>query len=217
MLFRSIKELENISTCNVSATQRKPEAQLRFSQYEMGVNDITLQDVSTELGSFRPQTSTETKYKTDNEEYDITIKDKNLYEKQQEKKDYQEPQRTLEDLRALQVNNSNNAPIELRKFANINLRSGAATINRINQDNQITIRYRFQNDVNEAKQLLETARTEIDDVVHGNDIPSGVAVEIIHEEQETDEFSFLILATIALIFMILASVFESVTDRKSVV
>ncbi|MGL5681842.1 MAG: efflux RND transporter permease subunit [Marinifilaceae bacterium] len=211
LLAYRIKELENISTCNVSATQRKPEAQLRFNQYDMGVNDVTLQNVSSELASFRPQTTTETKYKTDNEEYDITIKDKNLYDKQQEKKDYEEPQRTLDDLRALQVDNSNNAPIELRKFANINLRSGSATINRINQDNQITIRYRFQNDVNEAKQLLETARAEIDDVVHGNDIPSGIAVEIIHEEQETDEFTFLILATFALIFMILASVFESIT------
>ncbi len=41
---------------------------------------------------------------------------------------------------------------------------------------------------------------------------AGVAVEVIHDETDTSEFSFLILAAFALIYMILASVFESFTS-----
>lgn len=211
LLSYRLEELENITYSHVSAAQRKPEAQLVFDQYEMEVNNISLLDITSELASFRPQNATSIKYKTNNEEYDITVKDKLLYNKQQQNKNYEEPKRTLDDLRALQVNNSNNAPVELRKFTSINLHSGTGSIHRINQDNQITIRYRFQDDINKSKQLLENARLEVDDLVNNSDIPSSLAVEVIHEEQETDEFTFLILATFALIFMILASVFESIT------
>ena len=40
---------------------------------------------------------------------------------------------------------------------------------------------------------------------------SGVAIEVIHEEDQFGDFKFLILAAFLLIFMILAMVFESVT------
>lgn len=211
LLSYQIEDLENVTYAYISAAQPKPEAQLEFNQYDMGVNDIYLQNITTELTSFRPQNATSIKYKTDNEEYDITIKDKVLYDKQKKQKNYEEPQRTLEELRILNVNNSKNVPVELRKFADINLRRGMATIHRINQDNQITIRYRFEDDVNKSKQLLESARLEIDELVDNIKIPSGIIVDVIHEEQDTSEFTFLILATFVLIFMILAAVFESIT------
>ncbi len=40
-------------------------------------------------------------------------------------------------------------------------------------------------------------------------LPSGVAVEVVHEEDEYSEFYFLIGTAFILIFMILASVYES--------
>jgi len=54
--------------------------------------------------------------------------------------------------------------------------------------------YRFNSDVNESKNILEAARTEIDELVQNTDIPTGIAVEVVHEEDETREFTFLILA-----------------------
>ncbi len=71
--------------------------------------------------------------------------------------------------------------------------------------------YRFNSDVNESKNILEAARTEIDELVQNTDIPTGIAVEVVHEEDETSEFTFLILAAFVIIYMILASVFESLT------
>lgn len=111
----------------------------------------------------------------------------------------------------MQVTNTNNSLTELRSFSNINLTRGQGNINRVNQDEEITVNYRFNSDVNESKNILEAARTEIDELVQNTDIPTGIAVEVVHEEDETSEFTFLILAAFVIIYMILASVFESLT------
>ncbi len=204
-----LEELENISSASVSATQGKPESRIMFDQYLMGIYDITPTNVVGELSNFAPQNTTSIKYKAGNQEYDIIIKDKQLVEK--EKEEEQQPQRTLEDLRNLNVTNQNSSLVELRSFSKINLTRGQGNINRVNQDKEVVINYRFSSDVNESKKLLESARTEIDELVQGSDIPAGIAIEVVHEENETDEFTFLILAAFLIIYMILAAVFESLS------
>ena len=59
--------------------------------------------------------------------------------------------------------------------------------------------------------MLDAAREEIDDLVANIELPPGIAVEVVHEETELDEFYFLITAAFILIYMILASVFESLS------
>jgi len=61
----------------------------------------------------------------------------------------------------------------------------------------------------ESNELLNGARTEVDQLVSSIVIPAGVAVEVIHDETDLSDFYFLILASVLLIYMILASVFES--------
>ena len=63
----------------------------------------------------------------------------------------------------------------------------------------------------ESKDLLEAYRLEIDDVIGSYKLPAGVAIEVIHEEDQFQEFYFLAGAAFILIFMILASVFESLS------
>lgn len=90
----------------------------------------------------------------------------------------------------MQVTNTNNSLTELRSFSNINLTRGQGNINRVNQDKEITVNYRFNSDVNESKNILEAARTEIDELVQNTDIPTGIAVEVVHEEDETSDSLF---------------------------
>ena len=73
----------------------------------------------------------------------------------------------------MQVTNTNNSLTELRSFSNINLTRGQGNINRVNQDKEITVNYRFNSDVNESKNILEAARTEIDELVQNTDIPTA--------------------------------------------
>ena len=81
----------------------------------------------------------------------------------------------------------------------------------MNQDKQIELFYSFSRDVEESKDLLEGYRSDIDQLVSSYNLPSGVAVEVFHEEDMFADFKFLLLAAFILIFMILASVFESLT------
>lgn len=209
LLKYQLEELDNISYSSVSSSRGKPEARILFDQYLMGIYDVTPNNVADELDNFAPQNTTSIKYKAGDEEYDIIIKDKELTELQEE--EGEEPVRNLEDLRNLEVSNANNAITDLRSFSSINLGRGQGNIIRINQDKEITVTYRFNSDVNESKNILEAARLEVDELVQSTDIPTGVAVEVVHEENETDEFTFLILAAFVIIYMILASVFESIT------
>lgn len=209
LLEYQLEELDNINNASISYSRGKPEARIIFDQYLMGIRDITPNHVVNELNNFAPQNATSITYKAGDEEYDIIIKDKALAEKKEE--EGEEPVRNLEDLRHLEVSNDNNGINELRSFSKINLGRGQGNINRVNQDKEITINYRFNSEVNEAKDILESARLEVDELVQNTDIPTGVAIEVIHEENETEEFTFLILAAFLIIYMILASVFESLT------
>lgn len=203
-----LQDLENINYAWVSSSRGKPEARVQFDGYLMGIYDVTPSNVVTELTNFAPENTMQIKYKEGDEEYDIIIKDKSYAEASDDEK---KSVRNLEDLRNLDVTNDNGSLVELRSFSTINLTSGQGEINRVNQDKTIEVSYRFISDVNESKEFLETARREIDELVQRVDIPSGVAVEVIHEEDTTSDFAFLILAAFVVIYMILASVFESLS------
>ncbi len=203
-----LQDLENINYAWVSSSRGKPEARVQFDGYLMGIYDVTPSNVVTELTNFAPENTTQIKYKAGDEEYDIIIKDKSYAEAAEEDK---KPVRNLEDLRNLDVTNDKGSLVDLRSFSTINLTSGQGEINRVNQDKTIEVSYRFISDVNESKEFLETARREIDELVQKVDIPSGLAVEVVHEEDTTSDFSFLILAAFIIIYMILASVFESLS------
>ena len=86
---------------------------------------------------------------------------------------------------------------------------GMSRFNRVNQEKQIDVTYSFVSDAEQSKDLLEAYRLEIDDIVANYKLPPGVAVEVVHEENQFNEFYFLIGAAFILIIMILASVFES--------
>ncbi|GHV66757.1 hypothetical protein FACS1894199_10840 [Bacteroidia bacterium] len=204
-----LRELSNISNARISSSRNIPESRIQFDQYLMGIYDVTPTNVVTELNNFAPENTTQIKYKAGDDEYDIIIKDKDFVERAEEDK---RKQRTLDELRTLEVTNQNNSLIELTNFAKINLTRGKGNINRVNQAKEIRVNYSFSSEINESKSFLESARAEIDDLVQAVDVPSGVALEVIHEEEDVmEEFTFLILAAFVIIFMILASVFESLS------
>ena len=97
----------------------------------------------------------------------------------------------------------------MQDFAQLVYARGLAGINRVNQEKQIEITYSLIDEAQQSNDLLASYRYEIDELIASYNFPSGVAAEVIHEEDDLGEFKFLILAAIILIFMILASVFES--------
>ncbi len=199
-----IDELESIRRVSVNVSNNQPEIHLFFDQVLMTEYGITLNAISTELGSFSREFSSGMTFKQGTDEYDIIIKE-NTDTIQGES------DKTIEDLRALPVYDQSGGTHALQTIADIVYADGLRRINRVDQEKQIEINYSFISEAEDSKDLLEAYRLEIDDIVAAYNLPSGVAVEVIHEEDELAEFKFLILAAFILIYMILASVFESFT------
>ena len=120
-------------------------------------------------------------------------------------------QKTIDDLEAVQIMNTSGGLHNLRDVATVNKGFGRSRITRVNQDKQLEVQYGFLRSVMGSKTLLEGYRADIDQLIANYNLPAGVAIEVVHEEDQFADFKFLIIAAFLLIFMILAMVFESLT------
>lgn len=200
-----IDQLESVQSVNLNISDNRPEVHLYFNPLLMTEYNISLNSVLSEINSFSREIATNIQFKQGLDEYEIIITEKELVEGEDEK-----TERNMEDLKRLQVNDSQGGVHDLQDFTNIVYASGLAGINRVNQEKQIEVNYRFVSEANSSKELLAAYRYEIDELVANYNLPAGVAAEVVHEETDFSEFYFMIGAAILLIFMIMASVFESI-------
>ncbi len=197
-----LESLSSINSASMSISDNRPEIHITFDQQILSQYGISLASIVNELNSFQSEFSSGITFKQGSEEYDIIIKNRN----EEEAKPM-----TMDDLRQLPVQGAGGGSYELENLGEIIYATGNSEINRVNQEKQIEVRYRFIPEVLDSKSLLSAARLEIDQMVAAMPIPAGVAIEVFHEENELKEFKFLILAAIVLIYMILAAVFESLS------
>ena len=203
-----LESLESMNGVRVSYSNNRPEVHLRFRPLMMNAYDVSLNSVSGELNSFSKEINTNIPFKQGNEQYDITIKE---MPKKGQTAEEAKRSRTAFDLRTLPVADTKGGLHELQNISDVVLSSGYASITRVNQEKQIEVRFRFVDASQDSKDLLESYRAEVDKIVESYNMPSGVAIQVIHEEDTLKDFYFLILAAFVLIFMIMASVFESVS------
>ena len=192
-----LEELTSMSSVRLNIAGDRPEIHLLFDKELLSHYDITVNAITAELAGFQNEFASGLKYKQGSDEYDIVLRNENLEEK------------TIDDLRALPISSSSGANYEMQQLSRVIYSSGRSGINRVNQEKQIEVTYQFLPEVNDSKALLEASREEVDQLIGNLAIPPGIAVEVIHEETDFGEFIFLIIASIILIYMILASVFES--------
>lgn len=210
-----LDEQEFIRHSRVSYNQRQPEIHLDFDPILLTSYEITRANISSGLAALNPEYSSGTSFKIGEDTYDIIIRndipeeEQELGEEEEENAENTQKEKTVDDLRRVQIQNANGGLHNLQDLASINYGRGRSRIMRVNQDKQIEVFYNFSKDVESSKDLLEGYRSDIDQLVANYNLPAGVAVEVFHEEDEFADFKFLILAAFILIFMILASVFES--------
>ena len=205
-LLYYVEDLESIRRANASVSRNRPEIHLFFNQLLLTEYGISLNNISSELGTFTREFTAGVNFKQGTEEYEIVVK-----EKLPDGVDEDDSEKGIEDLRRLSISNNRGATYDLQDIADLVYADGMASITRINQEKQIELNYRFVDEAEQSKDLLEAYRLEIDDIISAYKLPSGVAVEVIHEEDQYSEFKFLIAAAFILILMILASVFESIS------
>ena len=193
-------QLTSVERVDIRIPDKRPELMMNFDKQLMALYDIPVTSVLSELNSFQHEFSSGVKFKQGTEEYDILIKTIG-YDDQKE--------RNIKDLKTLPVRGTQGSQFELQDISKFNFAEGLSTIRRTNQEKQLELVYQFIDEVNDEKDLLEAARLEVDELVEGMTLPSGIALEIVHEENDLGEFGFLLLMAFILIYMILSSVFES--------
>ncbi len=205
-----LDEQEFIRNTRVSYNRRQPEIRLVFDPILLTSYDISRQNIASGLTSLNPEISSGTSFKVGEDTYDIIIRNRANRTEEEEETD-KKRDRTVDDLREVRIPGGSGGLHRLEDIASVNYGRGRARITRVNQDKQIELFYSFSRNVEESKDLLEGYRSDIDRLVSDYNLPSGVAVEVFHEEDMFADFKFLLLAAFILIFMILASVFESLT------
>lgn len=203
-----LDEQEFIRNSNVSYNRRQPEIRLDFDPILLTSYDISRANISSGLAALNSEYSSGSSFKVGEDTYDIIIRN-DVPEAEEEEEETGKKDKTINDLRAVQIQNAAGGLHNLQDLASINYGRGRSRIMRVNQDKQIEVFYNFSKDVESSKDLLEGYRSDIDQLVAGYNLPAGVAVEVFHEEDQFADFKFLIVAAFILIFMILASVFES--------
>jgi multidrug efflux pump subunit AcrB/ABC-type multidrug transport system ATPase subunit len=202
-----LDEQDFIRNSWVSYTRRQPEVRLNFDQILLTSYEITRANITAGLADLNTEYSSGTTFKVGDESYDIIIREKTPEEEEEEAR----KQKTIDNLEAVQIMNANGGLHNLKDIATVNKAFGRSRITRVNQDKQLEVRYNFIRSVEQSKSLLEGYRADIDQLIANYNLPAGIAIEVIHEEDLFAEFKFLILAAFILIFMILACVFESIS------
>jgi multidrug efflux pump subunit AcrB/ABC-type multidrug transport system ATPase subunit len=198
-----LEELDNISSARLSVRENQPEVHLDFNALMMDRYGITRNEVVNELSSFTSEISSGVNFTQDNEEYEIIIKYNDAGDREEEDK-------RMEDLQTLNIPDSDDENLfELQEISDIYYATGLRDISRVNQEKQVELRYQYNEDVYDSNDLLEYARGEIVDLIQNSNIPSGVAVELVQEDSGLDEFKYMFLIAIVLVYMILAAIFES--------
>jgi multidrug efflux pump subunit AcrB/ABC-type multidrug transport system ATPase subunit len=199
-----IEDLNTISDVNLNVQDSKPEVHLLFDMDYIGRNDFTLNNISQALSSFGREYSSGATFRQGTENYDIMLK---YADEKGEIK--QNTDKTIDDLRHLEVTGQSGSIMEMEELSDIVFSYGMGNIHRENQEKRITVSYNFNEEIKNSKDLLEGARAEITSVVSSLNIPAGIAVEVVQEENQLREFYILIGIAFILIYMVLAAVFES--------
>lgn len=204
-----VNEQDFIRNSRVSYSRRQPEVLLNLDPILLTSYDISRANISSGLMALNSDFSSGSTFKVGDESYDIIIR--NMIPLEEEEQEEKRRDKTVDDLRAIQVQSSSGGLHRLEDISTIEYGRGRTQIKRVNQDKQIEVFYSFSRDVESSKSLLEGYRADIDQLIADYNLPSGVAVEVFHEEDEFADFKFLLFAAFILIFMILASVFESLS------
>jgi multidrug efflux pump subunit AcrB/ABC-type multidrug transport system ATPase subunit len=196
-----LETLSSVSSVRLNVREDQPELHLNLDQGLIARYDIPLQNILAGLNTFNNQVSSGIYLKKDEEEFEIILKSDADTARRKEK--------TLLELKELPVNSSTGDIHELESLSDMVYSKGINRINRVNQEKQIELTYSFNKDITDSKGLLELSRNDIDQLVAAMNIPSGIAVEVVHEENQYKDFKVLIIAALVLIYMILASIFGS--------
>ena len=203
-LLYYVQNIDETRTANLSTRGNRPEALLAFDPLTMARNDITPENIVMALRDFGQESPAGTTFKYGNEDYNIIIRESETQEAGFQTK-------SMDDLRALEVKDQLGRTHKMETISSIRTAQGFDDIRRINQQKQIELTYAPSRQAEQSKELLDAYKENIESLIANYPLPPGVAIEMISAQDQLKDFKPLIGAAVLLIFIILASVFESLS------
>lgn len=190
----------------IEGNWQRPEVILDLDPFWMGINGVEPIQVVSELTTLSPQTESGGTFKADNQEYEIML----MYQKTESDSLKSQSAPTMADLQEVKVRTASGERAKLASFAGISISNNVSRYIRVNQEKEIAVRFNLKEDIKNSRDLEETALKEIEELLLQTNTPEGITAKLQRDET-TREYYFLAGLAILLIFMILASVFESFT------
>lgn len=202
-LMHAVRSISTVDQRSVSSDMERstPELQIHPDRKRLVSWGITMRDIMLAIWNVRA-TGNQTNIPFRSREDEVTIQTK-LRDAEN---------RQISELKKITVFTPNNQYIPMGAIADFKIDEGPSVIKRRNQVRQVQIRYAFKKEVLESKLRLEEARKEIDGLVEKIHLPRGYTLEIIHEEDKTSVYYWIIGIGAILIYMLLAAQFESLTS-----
>lgn len=193
----NLGRVPGVRRSDVSVAEGQPEIELLIDRVAGAHFDVPPEAIGVALSDFREQLPSAVRLKRGSQETEVALSTVG------------HPPRQVDDLRELAVRAKNGGFVPLSQLAGLRYEQGYGRFERINQQKEVSVSYSFEDEVTASADALEVGRSAVDRLVEEIRIPAGMAVEVEHDEAELEEFPFLIGATVVLIFMVLAAVFES--------
>ena len=203
-LLYYIQNLSETRNASVSTRGSRPEALLAFDALAMARNDIIPENIALALRDFGQESPAEVSFKYGNEDYNIIIRESETHET-----GFQP--RSMDDLRELEIKDQQGRVHKMKNISAIRTAQGSDDIRRMNQQKQIELIYSPSRQAEQSRELLDAYKESIGSLIANYPLPPGVAIELVDAQDQLKDFKPLVGAAILLIFIILASVFESLS------
>jgi multidrug efflux pump subunit AcrB/ABC-type multidrug transport system ATPase subunit len=203
-LLYYVQNFDETRDAFLSTRGSRPEALLAFDALTMARNDISPENIVLALRDFGQESPAGTSFKYGNEDYNIIIRESETQETGFQTK-------SMDDLRALEIRDQQGRIHKMETISSIRTAQGSDDIRRINQQKQIELTYVPSRQAEQSKELLDAYKEGISSLIDNYPIPPGVAIEMISAQDQLKDFKPLVGAAVLLIFIILASVFESLS------
>ena len=199
-----IQNLQDTRMASLSTRGNRPEVLLQFDPLVLSRKNISPQNIALSLRDFGQEPPANTTFQYAQEEYNIIIRER-------DQEVFSQDPKTMDDLKVLEVADQSGAMHQMASFSNIRTGQGFDDIRRINQQKQIEISYSLTREATQSKTLADAHKEGVQSLIANYPAPPGIAIEMVEAESQIDEYKPLAAAAIILIFMILASVFESLS------
>ncbi|MDR0422870.1 MAG: efflux RND transporter permease subunit [Proteiniphilum sp.] len=191
--LESIRGLRDVT---VSRKDYRMEYRIAFDREKLSLNGLSMGEAAGAVRN-RINGMVTTNFREEGEEYDIRVR-------------YDEGARqSVEDVENILIYNPAGVGVRVRDFGKVTENASLPEISRKDRQRTVTVSGSLHN------RALSDVAADVSSVISSLDIPTGVQIEIggsLEDQQEAfSELKMLILIVILLVYIVMASQFESLT------